>query len=274
MSRSRVGLLAVLGVLGASGCSLALDFDSLGSEPVKRRPTFCEAHSTPPAIFCDDFDAEAIGTKWPKIEVMNGEVDNDADAAATSKPNSLLSIANPVGVTGRVRAVSGVSFPDVNSTKIGLRISFNLRVDQFDSAIGAKTNVFDFIYGPVTDFNQVALVLVSTGDTFSVMLAENPQTVGQPNNSYHEYGPFSVKPALGAWTRVALDLDITNPFGSGNTVRLALDDQVQLDTALLYDLKGETPRLELGVGWVDSELMATQTWAVRYDDFLVEAVAR
>jgi hypothetical protein len=252
---------------------LALDFDSLGTKPAKREPTFCAAHSTPPAIFCDDFDAEALGTKWPKVDVLNGAVTNDADAA-TSSPNSLLSVADPVGVTGRVRAASTISFPSVNSTKIGLRISFNLRVDQFDPAIGAKANIFDFIYGPVTDFNQVIVVLISTGDTFSVMLAENPQKVGDANNLYHEYGPFTFKPALRQWTKVALDLDITNPLGSGNTVRLSLDDELQLDTALLYPLKGETPRLELGVGWVDSEMMSTQTWAVRYDDFLVEAVAR
>lgn len=272
LRRRFVGALSLLAALVSGGCSLALDFDSLGEKPIKRQ-TYCEAHDTPPAIFCDDFDADAIGTKWPKVEVMNGEITNDK-GPATSKPNALLSTAAPVGVTGRVRAVSGVSFPDVNSTKIGLRISFNIRVDQFDTAIGAKANVFDFIYGPVTDFNQVALVLVSTGDTFSVLLAENPQTVGEPNNKYHEYGPFTFKPTLGQWTNVALNLDITNPFGEGNTVRLALDDELQLDTALLYPLKGETPRLELGVGWVDSELMATNTWEVRYDDFLVEAVAR
>jgi hypothetical protein len=265
--------IALLAACAGSGCSVALDFDSLAMKPATHEPTFCAAHSTPPAIFCDDFDADALGKKWPKLEVMNGEVTNDA-VASTSAPDSLLSIADPVGMTGRVRAVSTVSFPNLNSTKVGLRISFNLRVDQFDSAIGAKTNVFDFVYGPVTDFNQVILVLISTGDTVSVMLAENPQKVGDPNNLYHEYGPFTVKLALQQWTKVAVDLDITSPLGPGNTVRLALDDQLQLDTALLYPLKGETPRLELGVGWVDSEMMSTQSWAIRYDDFLVEAVAR
>jgi hypothetical protein len=263
----------VLAILTCNGCTLALDFDATSKKPVKHEPTFCAAHSTPPAIFCDDFDAEPLGTKWPKVEVLNGEATNDGEAA-TSEPNSLLSVANPVGVTGRVRAVSGISFPNLNSTKVGLRISFNLRVDKFDPAIGAKTNVFDFIYGPVTDFNQVVVVLISTGDAVSMMLAENPQKVGDPNNLYHEYGPFTVKPALGQWTKVAVDLDIANPLGDGNTVRVALDEQSQLDTALLYPLKGETPRLELGVGWVDSEMMSTQTWQIRYDDFLVEAVAR
>ena len=264
---------SLLAGLACGGCTLALDFDATSKEPITHKPTFCAAHLTPPAIFCDDFDAEPLETKWPKIEVMNGAISNDS-GASTSAPNSLLSVASPVGVTGGVRAVSSVSFPDVTSTKVGLRISFNLRVDQFDSTVGAKTNVFDFIYGPVTDFNQVIVVLVSTGSAFSVLLAENPQTVGSPNNLYHEYGPFPLRPALKEWTKVALDLDITNPFGSGNAVTFSLDDQVQLDSPLLYPLKGETPRLELGVGWVDSETMPTQTWAVRYDDFLVEAVAR
>jgi len=270
--RSRLALVSVLAILACGGCSLTLDFDAT-SKKVKHEPTFCSKHSTPPAIFCDDFDADAFGTKWPKVEVMNGSVDQNS-GSATSQPNALLSIANPVGITGRVRAVGSVSFPDLNSTKVGLRISFNMSVDQFDHAIGAKANVFDFIYGSVTDFNQVILVLVSTGDAYSVMLAENPQKVGDPNNLYHEYGPFTFKPPVDQWTKVAIDLDITNPTGDGNTVRVSLDDQSQLDTALLYPLKGETPRLELGVGWVDTEMMSSQTWAVRYDDFLVEAVAR
>jgi hypothetical protein len=262
-----------LASIAGSGCSLALDFDATSSKPISHALTFCAAHQTPPAIFCDDFDAEPLGTKWPKVEEMNGTATNDA-SASTSAPNSFLSAASPVGTTGRVRAVSTVSFPTLTSTKVGLRISFNLRVDQFDATVGAKTNVFDFVYGPVTDFNQVVLVLVSTGTGVSVLLAENPQKVGDANILYHEYGPFPVRPVLEQWMKVAIDLDITSPLASGNVVRVALDDQGQLDTALVYPLKGETPRLELGVGWVDSDSMPTQAWAVRYDDFFVEAVPR
>jgi len=215
----RHAFVSLLAGMACGGCTLALDFDGTSKEPVAPEPTFCRAHLTPPAIFCDDFDAVALGSKWPKVEVMNGAVSNNA-GSATSAPNSLLSVANPVGVTGGVRAISSVSFPQVTSTKVGLRISFNLRVDQFDPTVGAKSNVFDFIYGPVTDFNQVVMVLVSTGSGFSVLLAENPQKVGEPNSLYHEYGPFSLRPALQQWTKVALDLDITNPVGSGNSVRV------------------------------------------------------
>lgn len=264
--------MSLLASVGGGGCSLALDFDSTIGQPASQ-PSFCASHVTPPAIFCDDFDAEPLGAQWPKVEALNGSTANDP-GASTSSPNSLLSVADPVGTSGRVRAVSTVPFPDITSTKVGLRISFNLRVDQFDPTVAAKTNVFDFIYGPVNDFNQVMLVLVSTGDAFSVMLAENPQTVGEDNKLYHEYGPFPITTGLQQWMRVAIDLDITNPFGMGNTVRVALDDEVKLDTPLLYALKGETPRLELGIGYVDSSMAPTQTWAVRYDDFLVEAVPR
>ena len=271
--RSRSALVKLLAAIACSGCSLALDFDSTSKQPVKPQPTFCGEHSTPPAIFCDDFDAEPLGTKWLKVERVNGEATNDT-GAATSAPNSLLSVADPVGVTGKVRAVSTVGFLELSSTKVGLRISFNMRVDQFDSAIGAKTNVFDFLYGSITDFNQVLVVLQSTGSEVSVTLAENPQKPPEPNNLYQEYGPFPVRPVQGQWMKVALDIDILNPIGPGNSVRFALDDQMQLDTALLYPFKGQTPRLELGVGWVDSEAMPSQTWAIRYDDFLVEAVAR
>jgi len=273
MVRSRLALVSLLASTTGSGCSLALDFDSTSKVPPAAQPTFCADHLTPPAIFCDDFDADPLVPKWSKVEEVNGAAAHDA-GASTSAPDSFLSVADPVGKTGRVRSVATVNFTDLNSTKVGLRISFNLLVDQFDATVGAKTNIFDFVYGPTTDFNQVVLVLVSAGSAVSLMLAENPQTVGDPNTLYHEYGPFPVRPTPEQWMKVAIDLDITNPLGTGNSVRVTLDDQLELDSKLVYPLKGETPRLELGVGWVDSDTMPTQTWAVRYDDFLVEAVAR
>src|SRR5258708_7833400 len=110
--RLRLPLLHSFTAIAPSRWTLALDFDAPSKKPGTPEPTFCATHLTPPAIFCDDFDAEPLGTKWPKVEVMNGAAADDS-GAATSAPNSLLSVANPVGVTGRVRAVSSVSFPEV-----------------------------------------------------------------------------------------------------------------------------------------------------------------
>jgi hypothetical protein len=269
--RQALASSALLAVASTS-CSLALDFDATSSEPLAESKPFCAQHSGPPAVFCDDFDGEVLGTKWPLVEQTNGSARNDS-AASISAPSSLLSIASPVGVRGSVRAVGVVSFASLSTTKVGLRISFSMRVDQFDPTSGAKNIIFDFLYGPLSDFNQIVLNLVSTETAVSVQVAENAQKLSDGTSMYEQYGPFEIKPTIGQWMKVAIDIDIINPQGAGNTLRVRLDDQTALQTSLKLPLKGDKPRLELGVGWVDSETKPTQTWAVRYDDFLVETTA-
>lgn len=254
--------------MGASqACTLALDFDAASSEPSLGGSGFCMKHAGPPAVFCDDFDVDALGTKWPAVEQKNGSAKNDS-GASTSAPNSLLSIASPVGVGGSVRAAAVLNLAKLKSTKVGLRISFNLRVEQFDATSGATNVAFAFLYGPLVDYNQVVLNLVSNESAASLRVVEYaPVTAG-----YALHGPFTTKPAVGQWMKVQIDIDIVNPVGSGNALRVRLNDAVELDTQLQVPLKGDVPRLELGVSWVES-LKATQTWAVRYDDFLVETVS-
>lgn len=273
LSRPRLAcasLLVVATVL--PGCSLALDFDAASSEPLANEGGFCAQHSGPTVAFCDDFDTLALGTAWPSVEQTNGSAKNDP-AAFTSTPNSLLSVANPVGVGGGVRSVGIVTFPTLASRAVGLRISFMMRIDQFDPTSGAKNIVFDFLYGPLGDFNQIVVNLVSTETAVSIQVAENAQKVGEMTSMYAPYGPFTAKPSIGQWVKVAIDVDIAEPevASAGNRMRVRLNDESLLDTQLQLALKGGTPRLELGVGWVDSS-KPTQAWAVRYDDFLVETV--
>lgn len=255
-----------------SGCSLALDFDETSGQPESVAPTFCAQHLGPPAVFCDDFDAEALGTKWPALEQLNGSAANDSEAA-TSAPNSFLSVASPIGAGGRVRSVGTVTFPTISSRRVGLRISLNLRIDQFDPTVGAENVVFAFLYGKVNDLNQVQLKLVSTGSAVTIAAAEGAETVGSAEPpDYAEHGSFKTKPVVGEWLNVQVDVDIVDPVGLGNHVRLRRDGLPELDFPLDFPLKGETPRVELGIGYVKSE-QPTQSWAVRYDDFLVETVS-
>jgi hypothetical protein len=183
-----------------------------------------------------------------------------------------LSVANPVAAGGSVRAVSTLSFPAYQSQPVGLRVSFALRVDQFDSTSSAKNTVFAFLFGSQSDFNQIVMNLVSTETAVSVQVAENAQTLGSSTSDYAQYGPFVTKPAQDEWLQVAIDLDVVTPTGSGNNLRVRLNDQTELDTKLQLPLKGGTPRMELGVGWVDST-KPTQAWKIRYDNFLVETAA-
>ena len=252
-----------------TACSLALDFDATSAKHDDDPVSFCGEHLSPPAVFCDDFDEQPLGTKWPAVEQSNASVQNDS-GAALSPPSSLLSVAQPSSPGNPVRSVGSVAFPSMSSAKVGLRISFALRVDKFDPTSGAECVLFSFLYGPEDDFNQVALDLVSTETAVSLQLTELAEKLGEASD-YAEHGPFTIKPSAGEWTNVAIDIDVNAPMSTGNTVRVSVDGHKQLDTSLMLPLKGETPRLELGIGWVDTT-KPTQGWTVRYDDFLVEAV--
>lgn len=269
-SRLRTACAGWLAVPALSACSLALDFDATSEQANEGAGTgsYCAQHPVPPAVFCDDFDGQPLGVKWPNVEQTNGSATTDG-GAAVSGSSSLLSIGNAVPVNGGVRAVGTLSLPNLTSRAIGLRVSFKMRVDQFDATSGARNIAFAFLYGPQGDFNQIVLNLVSTESAVSVQVAENAQKLGSPTSDYAQHGPFITKPTPGQWLKVGVAIDIVNPVGAGNKIRVTLDDKTELDTELQLPLKGETPRLELGVGWVDSS-KATQPWAVRYDDFLVE----
>ena len=270
--RSRLAALGLLGLVG--GCSLALDFDATSSQPATVGAAFCAKHTQPPMVFCDDFDGDALGVKWPMVEEVGGGTARTDAAASVSAPNSLLSSVTALAAgTPRVRGVGVVPFTKLKDAAVGLRISFSMRVDAFDATNGAKNIAFDFLYGPTSDFNQIVLNLVSTGTAVSLQIAENAQKVGEVASQYQPYGPFTIKPTIGQWMKVEIDIDINQPKGlENNSLRLRLDGQSALDTKLSLALKGDTPRLELGVGWVDTAT-ATQPWAVRYDDFLVEAIS-
>lgn len=264
------GTVLLASTLGA--CSLALDFDQTSEKAGQGKSTgaFCAQHAQVTVAFCDDFDGQPLGTKWPSVEQANGTATNDTQAAV-SGTSSFLSIANAVPANAGVRAVGAVSFGNLKAQAVGLRISFKVRVDQFDATSGAKNTIFDFLYGPMSDYNQIVVNLVSTETAVSIQVAENAQKAGETTSEYALHGPFVTKPTIGQWMKVDLNLDITAPIGSGNRLRVLLDDKQELDTTLQIALKGDTPRMELGVGWVDTS-KPTQAWAVRYDDFLVDTV--
>jgi len=263
-----------------SGCSLALDFDATSKDYAQsgggggsNSGPFCAQHMAPPAVFCDDFDSTSLSAKWPGVPMSNGSATDDS-AAFVSSPSSMLSVADAVPQGGQVRAVSTLSFPMyANSTKpFGLRTSFQMRVDQFDPTNGAKNIAFEYLFGSDSDFNQIVMNLVSSGTSVAIQVAENAQVMGSSTSNYQLYGPFTIKPMDGQWIKVEVDVDLLMPSGSGNNLRVRLNDESQLDTPLMFPLKGGTPRLELGIGWVDSGTKPTQVWKVRYDNFLVEAL--
>jgi hypothetical protein len=262
------GICAAVLALGA--CSLALDFDATSKLNGAPGGPFCVNHQVAPMKFCDDFDSKPISVVWPKVEELNGHVVQDS-TASESAPNSMLSTSMPVAAGAQVRAVSTLSFPDLSGLNVNFHITFWMRIDQFDTTAGAKNTVFQFLYGPLGDFNQIVLNAVSNGDSVALQLVENGQSPGAPTSMYAQHGPFVTKPTAGKWMKVFMELKIAESKGTNNAVKLLLDDVSQLDQTLTVPLKGDTPRFELGVGWVDTTA-ASLGWAVRYDNFLIEQV--
>jgi hypothetical protein len=198
-SSPRLAIAAICGaglVLGA--CSLALDFDATQKLNGAPGGPFCVDHQVAPMKFCDDFDSKPISVAWPKVEELNGKVTQDA-MAAVSAPNSMLSTSMAVPAMGQVRAVSTLSLLDLANLDTRLQITFWMRIDQFDTTAGAKNTVFQFLYGPLGDFNQIVLNAVSNGDSVALQLVENGQGPGGGASMYAQHGPFVTKPTAGKW---------------------------------------------------------------------------
>jgi hypothetical protein len=285
--------------LGALGCSQGLDFDALskdrdaaassssnGDDAPSSTPNggdaggasaegsalkdagrgaFCGSLSPAPT-FCDDFDSKPIGALWDGVEDTNGIVGIDT-VAFDSAPSSLAAktSASPSGQS--IRSVTKKSFTEFTGKPITLRMSFAMRVDQVDPNASAQIVAFGVLFGADGNFNQVVLNLNSTGSGVVAQVAENAQGPTAADTGYEVHGPFSKRPPAGDWTDVRIEIDVHDTTGTGNSLRVYFDQEVQYDGALVVPLKGGTPRIELGIGWANTP---SAPWSVRYDNVVVD----
>ncbi len=267
MSAKHLGLFSVC--LLALGCTQTLDFDSVSGGASSS--ALCTGDN-PARQFCDDFDGQSVGSIWGGIEEQYGAVSNDS-RASVSGTVSMLASSDGVDAGTIVRAVVKRAFPEHADSVVGIRASFDMRVDQFDPRAGAQIGAFALLFGPLDNFNQLVLNVNSTGDDISVQLAENAVSVADPSstedNGYAVHGPFS-EPAPDTWTNIRVEVDVFKPDGGGNQLRIFLDGEQKFNGPLVLDLKGAEPRLELGLTWVDTVGTAADPWSVRYDNFVVE----
>ena len=282
--------IALLAFSAASlGCSQGLDFDALskdhdaapssastagdagaasadGSTSSEAGKTAYCASLSPAPTFCDDFDTKPIGEQWDGVEDSNGIVGIDT-IAFDSAPSSLAakSSASPSGQS--IRSVTKKSFTEFTGKPITLRMSFALRVDQIDPKTSAQIVAFGVLFGEDGNFNQVVLNLSSTGSGVVAQVSENAQGPTTSDNGYEVHGPFDKRPSASDWTDVRIEIDVHNPTGSGNSLRVYFDQVVQYDGALILPLKGGTPRIELGIGWANTP---SAPWSIRYDNVVVD----
>jgi hypothetical protein len=257
-------------------CTQTLDFDAVTgkrSSPSSDSPEgFSCAMQSPEPTFCDDFDGDRPAKKWSSVIVSPSDgkgVVESRDDEALSEPRSL--VASVPGSFGSDvdYAASALSrtFAAFEGIPIRVRVSFDMRIEAFDATANAHVIAFQFLFGSADDYNQLVLNLESRKRSVAAQFTE---TVGPA--FAQRGGDYENTPELGEWAHVELELDAKNPLGKANGAKnrltLLVDDVKLFDDDLSFDLRGGTPRMELGIPWVDSKL-AQESWRIRYDNVLV-----
>jgi len=253
----------------ATGCTQLLDFDAVskggGTVGASGLPLDlpCDQRMPAPA-FCDDFDHGAVGMQWIDFEKKNGTFGVDS-LAAVSPADSLFSTASAITPADQVRAVLKTAFATQAGQPRQLTISFDVFVDAVDPKVGARVTAFALLYGNLSKYYQLVFNLTSTGSAASGILTENTF----PEGVYKDHGSLAAPPR-GAWKNVIIVITINNPSGSGNPLGLYFDGQRanSMTDELAAPLIGDNPRMELGIGWMDTT-KGTGSWTVRYDNFAV-----
>ncbi len=266
--RSRPAILLFSGFsLGCSqlllGCTQTLDWDALTEDERTISEGGCQDY--PNVTFCDDFDGESIGNLWVSGTAQNnGSVGPDG-ARVVSGEAALLSQSFALQASGgQARAVAITSFPQFDSQRMKVSISFDLFVEAYDPNAGANLMAFQFLYGPLDDTTQLVLGLGSNGTTVTWQLTEN----GLASGGYQLHGPFNTPSLTSDWVHFDIELNVLEPVGSSNTFTIKTNGETVINSRpLALALTGGSPRIELGIGWVDTS-RTTQPWSVRYDNFV------
>ena len=253
-------------------CTQTLDFESVSGESRESPEAFSCAMQSPEPTFCDDFDGDRLTKKWSSVNVSPTEgkgVVEARDDDARSAPSSL--VASVPGSFGSDvdYAASALSrtFAAFEGIPIRVHVSFDMRIEAFDSAANAHVIAFQFLFGGADDYNQLVLNLESRKRAVAAQFTE---TVGPA--FAQRSGDYENTPEVGEWAHVEFELDARNPLGKPNGAKnrltLRVDGVELFDDDLSFDLRGGTPRMELGIPWVDSKI-AEEPWRIRYDNVLV-----
>jgi len=185
---------------------------------------------------------------------------------SVSTPNSLLVNSSAIVKGGNVRAVAKKAFTDFTGKPVGIVVEFEMNVEEFDTTPDGIMIAFGLLFGLDNDFVEIVLNLKSTGSSFVAQIAESGQ---EPDGGYPYalHGPFPVRPKVKGWSKIRMEVDITNPSGTGNLLRFYIDDQKQVSESLKLQMKSAEPRMELGVGWAQAPAGA---WSIRYDNFTAD----
>lgn len=248
------------------GCTQTLDFDSVSNGTTQSSPsTFKCATLDPQPTFCDDFDGLPPLQVWSAVPISpatgGGRVSGDT-LFSVSAPASLLATTAATAAGVYVSSAAQKTFNDFEGKPVDVRIAFDMLVESMDPTPGARVVAFQFLFGPLAQYNQLVINLTSTGAGVSSQFTENLGGAMQGTTK----GDTQQVPAVKKWVHVTFDLEVFNPSGQGNNAKVTVDGVKLFDSGLHYPLYRDQPRLEIGVPWVDTTV-TTQPWAIRYDNF-------
>jgi hypothetical protein len=220
----------------------------------------------PAPTFCDDFDIGMLSDKWTDFEKLNGDFEvnrlvyNTPPYSFQSKVDDITTLP---AAQQLVRSVVKTSFPMFTGTKAKLAMAFDVYIDTVDPKQGARITAFSLLYGDTKAFYQLTLNLASAGATASFIVTEYTY----PNNFSTEHGVSAIPRAK--WTNVRVELTINDPGGMGNDIAVYLADVRQNSPTdqLKAPLIADTPRMELGIGYMNA-MQGTGAWILRYDNFV------
>jgi hypothetical protein len=262
-------VLAGFSLLFGSGCTQTLDFDATSSE-ASSRPTFsCADHPSAMGVFCDDFEGKPLLESWTSVGPSTGApgmITTDALDSLSPSHSMLVSYPGREAGAGFTALTALKQFPDFANTNISVVLEFDMKVEVIDATNDASVSAFQFLFGNADQYNQLVLNLRSRTTEVSSEFTEN---FGKPNTN--EYGtiPGGIRdvPNLGQWAHVRFELEVNQAIGTNNAAKLFIDDVKLFDGALTYALFGLTPRMELGIPYVNVE-KPTTPWSIRFDNVL------
>jgi hypothetical protein len=249
---------------------------------------FSCAAVAPAATFCDDFERSNLVETWSWTYVSPetppaGAIVNDGQAARSGKGSLLAVVNDGVGPADYFAVIANKTFQQFEGKPIHVEVDFDLRVEQIDPGRGRRVMLFQFLFGTLAEgYGQLTLQLESSGLNAHARFIENdtvkPEAPGVVPPTLTVSHALKPVPNVNEWVHVRFTLDAVNPSGPGNHASMVIDDTVLFDGALNYALRRLEPRIELGIPWVDTELITDQDtskiWRVRYDNVLVRIQPR
>jgi hypothetical protein len=267
-------VLAGFLLLFGSGCTQTLDFDATSSEAGSKPAFSCADHVGPSIAFCDDFEGKPAPELWGRLTTSTGTPGSIAtdELDSLSPTHSLLVSYQGMPASAAYTAIFAYKdFPDYASTNISIAIGFDMKVEVVDTTANSRVSAFQFLFGQADPLSQLVLNLESKSTEVSAEFTENASnsaTTTDPADRGTINTGLRDGPTLNQWAHVRFELDVNQPTGITNSAKLYIDEEKLFDGALQKRLYGLTPRMELGLPYVDVA-HATSPWRIRYDNMLV-----